>query len=90
MRKDQLGVFSLRPTTDASAAYGYDGGLAAKFTGSIPEHWDRELGPTMFADFARDIAQRASAVRPLRVLDVTAGTGIVTRQLQDLSPPRHI
>ena len=28
--------------------------------------------------------------RPLRVLDVTAGTGIVTRQLQDLSPPRHI
>ena len=35
-------------------------------------------------------AQRASAVRPLRVLDVTVGTGIVTRQLQDLSPPRHI
>jgi len=48
------------------------------------------IGPTMFADFARDIAQRASAVRPLRVLDVAAGTGIVTRQLQDLLPPRHI
>ncbi len=41
----------------------------------------------MFADFARNIAQHASAVRPLRVLEVAAGTGIVTRQLRDLLPP---
>jgi ubiquinone/menaquinone biosynthesis C-methylase UbiE len=41
----------------------------------------------MFVDFARIIAQHASAVRPLRVLEVAAGTGTVTRQLRDLLPP---
>jgi ubiquinone/menaquinone biosynthesis C-methylase UbiE len=41
----------------------------------------------MLADSARNIAQHASAVRPLRVLEVAAGTGIVTRRLRDLFPP---
>lgn len=55
----------------------------AAFTGSIPEHYDRGLGPIIFFDFAIDMARRAAAGRPARVLETAAGTGIVTRQLRD-------
>ncbi len=59
---------------------------AAHFTGAIPHHYDRALGPMIFADYAADIARRAAASSPARVLETAAGTGIVTRQLRDLLP----
>lgn len=59
---------------------------AAGFTGSIPEHYDQGLGPILFADFAEDMARRATAGAPSRVLETAAGTGIVTRRLRDLMP----
>ena len=59
---------------------------AARFTGSIPEHYDRSLGPIIFADFAADIARRTAACKPARVLETAAGTGIVSRALRDLLP----
>jgi SAM-dependent methyltransferase len=59
---------------------------AARFTGEIPDHYDRALGPVIFADYAADIARRAAASSPARVLETAAGTGIVTRQLRDLLP----
>ena len=59
----------------------------ASFTGSIPEHYDRELGPILFADFAADMARRVAAHHPARVLETAAGTGIVTRQLRDRLDP---
>src|SRR3974377_1590285 len=59
---------------------------AAQFVGSIPEHYDRCLGPILFADYATDIAKRTAACRPQRVLETAAGTGIVTRRLRDLLP----
>ncbi|RAI57505.1 class I SAM-dependent methyltransferase [Roseicella frigidaeris] len=59
----------------------------AGFTGSIPEQYDRGLGPCLFADYAELLAQRVAALRPLRVLETAAGTGIVTRRLRDLLPP---
>ena len=59
----------------------------ASFTGSIPEHYDRELGPVLFADFAADMARRVAAHHPARVLETAAGTGIVTRQLRDTLGP---
>jgi ubiquinone/menaquinone biosynthesis C-methylase UbiE len=58
----------------------------ASFIGTIPEHYDRGLGPVIFADYAADIARRAAAGSPARVLEIAAGTGIVTRQLRDLLP----
>jgi SAM-dependent methyltransferase len=58
----------------------------AGFIGNIPEEYDRGLGPVIFADFAADMARRASAGAPARVLEVAAGTGIVTRLLRDLLP----
>jgi ubiquinone/menaquinone biosynthesis C-methylase UbiE len=59
---------------------------AARFVGSIPEHYDRGLGPMIFVDFADDIARRVAACNPKRVLETAAGTGIVTRRLRDLLP----
>ena len=59
---------------------------AAGFIGSIPQYYDQGLGPIIFADYAADIAQRAAAGNPLRVLETAAGTGIVTRRLRDALP----
>jgi ubiquinone/menaquinone biosynthesis C-methylase UbiE len=60
---------------------------AAQFTGTIPEHYERGLGPVIFTDYAADIARRVSARSPMRVLETAAGTGIVTRHLRDQLPP---
>jgi SAM-dependent methyltransferase len=57
---------------------------AANFIGDIPEHYDRGLGPMIFADYAADIARRVAGRSPARVLETAAGTGIVTRQLRSL------
>jgi ubiquinone/menaquinone biosynthesis C-methylase UbiE len=62
------------------------GDEAARFIGSIPEHYDRGLGPIIFVDYAADIARRAAALGPARVLETAAGTGIVTRRLRDALP----
>jgi ubiquinone/menaquinone biosynthesis C-methylase UbiE len=62
-------------------------GDAASFVGNIPEHYDSGLGPIIFIDYAADIARRAAASGPARVLETAAGTGIVTRQLRDFLPP---
>jgi ubiquinone/menaquinone biosynthesis C-methylase UbiE len=59
---------------------------AADFTGSIPTFYDQGLGPIFFADFADDIARRVAGSAPTRVLELAAGTGIVTRRLRDLLP----
>ena len=56
----------------------------ASFVGNIPEHYDRHLGPLLFVDYAADIARRAAACSPARVLETAAGTGIVTRRLRDV------
>ncbi len=56
----------------------------AAFTGSIPENYDRYLGPLIFEDYAADLARRTAALRPRRVLETAAGTGIVTQQLRKL------
>jgi SAM-dependent methyltransferase len=59
---------------------------AARFTGAIPDHYERALGPVIFADYAADIALRVAASSPARVLETAAGTGIVTRHLRNLLP----
>lgn len=59
---------------------------AANFIGSIPENYDRFLGPRIFHHFADEIAQRVFRLDPSRVLELAAGTGIVTRRLRNLLP----
>ena len=58
----------------------------AGFVGSIPQHYDQSLGPLIFADYAVDIARRVAACKPARVLEIAAGTGILTRHLRDALP----
>jgi len=56
------------------------------FAGSIPELYERHLVPLIFEPPARDLAQRVAAARPSRVLEVAAGTGVVTRRLAAALP----
>jgi SAM-dependent methyltransferase len=42
--------------------------------------------PIIFADYAADIAASASASQPASVLELAAGTGVVTRRLRDELP----
>ena len=57
------------------------------FAGSIPENYDRYMVPLIFAPYAADLAQRAAALSPSAVLEIAAGTGVVTRALAPkLSP----
>jgi SAM-dependent methyltransferase len=63
---------------------------AAGFTGDIPRHYDEGLGPLLFFDYADDIARRAAAYSPKRVLETAAGTGIVTRRLYEVLPQAEI
>jgi len=56
------------------------------FTGSIPELYERYLVPLIFEPYAVDLAHRLAA-RPVgRLLEIAAGTGIVTRKLAALLP----
>ena len=59
---------------------------SARFDGSIPEIYDRYLGALLFEPHARDIAQRVAKRRPRKVLEIAAGTGIVSRQLLEALP----
>lgn len=63
----------------------------ASFTGSIPEHYDQNLGPLFFEPYAKDLAKRLRLGRAAAVLEIAAGTGIVTAHLRDrLSPDARL
>jgi ubiquinone/menaquinone biosynthesis C-methylase UbiE len=53
-----------------------------KFTGSIPELYDRYLGALLFQPYAEDLARRLSDLRRGTLLEVASGTGVVTRVLR--------
>ncbi|SAK86849.1 methyltransferase type 11 [Caballeronia hypogeia] len=55
-----------------------------QFAGSIPELYDTHMVPLIFEAYAQDIARRVASLRPERVLEVAAGTGVVTRALAKL------
>lgn len=57
---------------------------ATGFVGNIPQHYEQDLGPIIFADFAEEMARRVARSNPKRVLETAAGTGIVTRRIRDL------
>jgi SAM-dependent methyltransferase len=57
---------------------------------SMPEVYDRCLGLAVFAPYAADLSLRAAAVSPARVLELAAGTGIVTAGLVAALPDAEI
>lgn len=60
----------------------------AQFVGSIPDFYERGMGPVIFADFSADMAQRVKALNPKLVVETAAGTGILTRAMRDVLPGR--
>lgn len=56
------------------------------FVGSIPELYDRYLGPVFFAPYADDLTARLAVSAPTRVLEIAAGTGVATRVLAAALP----
>jgi ubiquinone/menaquinone biosynthesis C-methylase UbiE len=51
------------------------------FAGSIPELYDRLLVPLIFEPYALDLAERMAKAAPRSVLEVAAGTGVLTRAM---------
>jgi len=51
------------------------------FAGSIPQIYESHLVPLIFAPYAVETAQRLSKLNGSRILEIAAGTGVVTRAL---------
>ena len=58
----------------------------ASYAGDVTLPYDRDLGPVLFQPYAIDIARRATQRSVRHLLEIAAGTGIVTRQLRDALP----
>ncbi len=56
------------------------------FAESIPETYDRFLVPLIFESYARDLAERLAGVEPYSVLEIAAGTGVLTRAMSARLP----
>lgn len=51
------------------------------FAGSIPEVYNRSLVPLIFESYALDLAKRLAETDPRDVLEIAAGTGVLTRAI---------
>lgn len=51
------------------------------FVGTVPEFYERCLGPVMFSGYAAEMARRVAARAPKTILETAAGTGAVTRAM---------
>ena len=58
--------------------------LDAIFAESVPRLYDTYLVPLIFEPYARDMANRISTLAPRSVLEIAAGTGVVTRAIAPL------
>lgn len=56
------------------------------FVHSTPALYDQYMGPLLFEPYARLMAEHSSRLRPSRVLEIAAGTGILTRELARALP----
>lgn len=55
-----------------------------RFTGSVPKVYGTFLVPLIFEPYAADLQARISSINPLRILEIAAGTGVVTRALASM------
>ena len=59
---------------------------ASKFVGDIPKNYNAFLGPNIFDRYGREMAAHVAAATPGKVLELAAGSGIVTRHVRDALP----
>jgi len=57
-----------------------------KFAGSIPALYDAYFVPMLFEPYAVDLVGRVRTMRASRILEIAAGTGVVTRALASATP----
>lgn len=57
------------------------------FAGSIPKLYETHLVPLIFEPYAEDLRERIKSRRVARLLEIAAGTGIVTRTLAAVLDP---
>lgn len=56
------------------------------FAGSIPKLYDTHLVPLIFEPYAADLAKRLAKISAGRLLEIAAGTGVVTRAIAAALP----
>jgi ubiquinone/menaquinone biosynthesis C-methylase UbiE len=60
------------------------------FKHATPVLYDRYMGPLLFEPYAKYVAERVASLRPDRILETAAGTGIVTRAVSAAAPEATI
>ncbi len=60
------------------------------FVHSTPALYDRYMGPLLFEPYATLIAERSALFQPVRILEIAAGTGIVTSAVNRRLPQAKI
>jgi SAM-dependent methyltransferase len=61
-----------------------------RWVDSMAEAYERHLVPAVFAPFARDLADRAARLQPARILELAAGTGVLTAALRAKLPSARL
>lgn len=61
-----------------------------RFSGSVPANYERYMVPLLFRPYAELLAERAAALRPAKILETAAGTGVVTAALASALPNAQI
>ena len=61
-----------------------------RFSGSVPANYERYMVPLLFRPYAEELARRAKALQPRRILETAAGTGVVTAALTEALPDAEI
>jgi SAM-dependent methyltransferase len=65
-------------------------GMERRWVDSMAEAYERWLVPTVFRPFAVDLAGRVGETTPGRVLELAAGTGVVTREIVRAVPGAEV
>ena len=61
------------------------------FAGSIPAIYERCMVPMIFEPYAQDLAAGVARLKPKKILEIAAGTGVLTRAMAaDLGPEVEI
>jgi SAM-dependent methyltransferase len=60
----------------------------ASFGGAVPKIYEARLVPLLFAPYAADLTARAVRLEPAVLLELAAGTGVLTRELAERLPAR--
>jgi len=60
------------------------------FTHSTPALYDRYMGTLLFEPYAKLVAERCAVLKPDRILETAAGTGIVTRAVHRAAPRAQV